>query len=193
MGNQSSKSSSSPKNLTNNLPEGYETENFSSLPFGELDIKHTDFENKVVIIVNVACKWGFTKSSYTALREFLEEFGEENFRVLCFPCNQFGSQEPWDLLKICSFVENKFQLPQSKGFQIGKKIEVNGAGAAPIYNWLRNATQKFEKVNWNFNTAFLVDRSGNVKRYDSFRWSNMHDKIKKLVHVQVTLSEESNI
>jgi len=128
------------------------------------------------------------------LRGFLEEFGEENFRVLCFPCNQFGSQEPWDLPKIRSFVENKFQLPQSKGFQIGKKIEVNGAGAAPIYKWLRNATQQFGNVSWNFNTAFLVDRSGNVKRYDSFRWGTIHDKIKKLVSVQVTLDkEESNI
>jgi len=189
MGNTSP--TSAPRTV--DIPKGYETQNFSALPFEELDIKHTDFENKVVIIVNVACKWGFTKTSYAALKEFLEKFGEDNFRVLCFPCNQFGSQEPWDLPRIRSFVADKFQLPQSKGFQIGKKIEVNGADAAPIYTWLRNATQKFGNVSWNFNTAFLVDRSGNVKRYDSFRWSNLKEKIQKLVNVQVTESHESKI
>lgn len=90
--------------------------------------------------------------------------------------------------KIRSFVEQKFNLSQSKSFQIANKIEVNGAGAAPIYNWLRNATHKFDKVKWNFNTGFLVDRSGNVKRYDSFTWSNMTSRIQKLINVQSTTS-----
>lgn len=116
----------------------------------------------------------------------MNDFGERGFRVLCFPCNQFGSQEPWDLPKIRNFVETNFNLPQSKSFQIGEKIEVNGPGTAPLYNWLRNETGEHGDVKWNFNTAFLVDRKGNPTRYDTYRWANMTKRVQKAVsEVQV--------
>jgi len=172
------------------FPKSHAVESFDELSFEAYGLEHTDFEKDVILIVNVACKWGFTASSYKAIGEMLSEFGEKGFRVICFPSNQFGNQEPWDEPKIRKYVEENFNLQQSKTFQIANKVEVNGENAAPIYNWLRNATGKFDKIRWNFNTVFLIDRMGKVSRHDSFRWGAMQKVVQKLVNNTVGVSTD---
>lgn len=84
--------------------------------------------------------------------------------MLGFPCNQFGKQEPGDAAQIGSFCEKNYGV----SFQMFDKIDVNGAGAHPLYRFLTEEAPGLlglEAIKWNF-TKFLVDRNGNVvKRY----------------------------
>jgi len=80
--------------------------------------------------------------------------------VLGFPCNQFGAQEPGSDEEILEFVTSKFDVT----FPMFHKIDVNGDGAAPLYQWLK-AEQPGDgdsaDITWNFE-KFLVDKQGNV-------------------------------
>jgi glutathione peroxidase len=84
--------------------------------------------------------------------------------VLGFPCNQFGRQEPGTNAEILAFATSKYGVT----FPMFAKLEVNGSGAAPLYQFLRQAQPNPDgttEITWNF-TKFLVDRAGEVvKRY----------------------------
>ncbi len=85
--------------------------------------------------------------------------------MLAFPCNQFGGQEPGTEAEILEFATSTYGVT----FPIFAKIDVNGDGAAPLYQWLR-AEQPGEgdssDIAWNF-TKFLIDRNGAVvARYE---------------------------
>ncbi len=118
---------------------------------------------KVLLVVNVASKCGFTPQ-YEGLEALQRKFGERGFEVLGFPCNQFGAQEPGDAEEIASFCKLTYDVT----FPVMKKIEVNGDGASPLYDWMKAEAPGLmgsKSVKWNF-TKFLVDREGNVvKRY----------------------------
>jgi glutathione peroxidase len=80
--------------------------------------------------------------------------------VLGFPCNQFGAQEPGSEEEILEFVTSKFDVT----FPMFHKIEVNGDGAAPLYQWLKSEQPgdgDSAEITWNFE-KFLVDKQGNV-------------------------------
>ena len=81
------------------------------------------------------------------------------FAVLGFPCNQFGGQEPGDAKQIEQFCNSKFAVT----FPMFAKIDVNGGGAHPLYNYLKSEKSGLlgSSIKWNF-TKFLVDRSGKV-------------------------------
>jgi len=82
--------------------------------------------------------------------------------VLGFPCNQFAGQEPGTDAEILAFVREKFEVD----FPMFSKIEVNGPGAAPLYQLLKAAQPgggESSDITWNFE-KFLVDREGNVVR-----------------------------
>jgi glutathione peroxidase len=87
------------------------------------------------------------------------------FRVLGFPCNQFGAQEPGTNEEILAFAQSKYDV----NFPLFAKIEVNGDGACELYRQMKAAQPNAdgsEDITWNF-TKFLIDRNGNViKRYD---------------------------
>ena len=118
---------------------------------------------KVLLIVNVASKCGFTPQ-YEGLEALQRKYGDQGFEVLGFPCNQFGAQEPGDAKEIASFCKLTYDVT----FPVMKKIEVNGEGASPLYDWMKAEAPGLmgsKSVKWNF-TKFLVDREGNVvKRY----------------------------
>ena len=118
---------------------------------------------KVLVVVNVASKCGFTPQ-YEGLEELQRKFGNKGFEVLGFPCNQFGSQEPGDAAEIASFCKLTYDVT----FPVLRKVEVNGDGASPLYDWMKGEAPGLmgsKAIKWNF-TKFLIDRSGTVvKRY----------------------------
>lgn len=125
----------------------------------------SQLKGKVVLIVNVASKCGFTPQ-YKGLEELNKKYGPEGLVILGFPCNQFAHQEPGSQDEIESFC----QLNYGVTFPILKKIDVNGANADPVYNYLKNEKSGllgFKGIKWNFE-KFLVDKNGKVvERYAS--------------------------
>jgi len=122
-----------------------------------------DQRGKVLLIVNVASKCGFTKQ-YEGLEALHKTYGPRGFTVLGFPCNQFGGQEPGDAEEIKSFCS----LTYGVDFPLYAKLDVNGEGTHPLYKWLKATAPGLlgsEAIKWNF-TKFLVDRTGlGVKRF----------------------------
>ncbi len=132
----------------------------AKLPNGE-DISLADKLGKVLLVVNTASKCGFTPQ-YDGLEALWKEYGDRGFEVLAFPCNQFGGQEPGSADEIESFCKVNFGL----SFPLFAKIEVNGDGATPLYQWLKTEAPGIlgsKGVKWNF-TKFLIGRDGKVVR-----------------------------
>ncbi len=125
----------------------------------------SEYRGKLLLIVNTASKCGFTPQ-YAGLEELHKRFAERGLVILGFPCNQFGRQEPGSSEEISSFCQRRYGV----SFPMHEKIEVNGAGAHPLYQHLKAQAPGVlgtQAVKWNF-TKFLVDRDGNVvKRYGS--------------------------
>src|ERR1700749_27312 len=116
------------------------------------------FEGKVLLIVNTASACGFTPQ-YKGLEALHQALEPRGFSVLGFPCNQFGSQEPGDARQIEQFCSSNYAVT----FPMFAKIDVNGSGAHPLYQYLKNAKSWLlgSSIKWNF-TKFLVDRKGQV-------------------------------
>ena len=126
------------------------------------DVNLSQYKGKFLLIVNVASKCGFTPQ-YKGLEELFEEL-KDHVVVLGFPCNQFGAQEPGDADEIKNFCSLTYDVK----FPLFDKIDVNGANAAPLYQFLKSEKPGLlgtEAIKWNF-TKFLVNREGKVvKRY----------------------------
>jgi glutathione peroxidase len=124
-----------------------------------------DYAGKVLLIVNVASKCGFTPQ-YQGLEALWREARDRGLVVLGFPCDQFGHQEPGDEAEIQKFCSTSYDVT----FPMFAKIEVNGENAHPLYRFLKAKAPGIlgtEAIKWNF-TKFLVDRKGHVvKRYAS--------------------------
>jgi glutathione peroxidase len=122
-----------------------------------------DYAGKVLLIVNVASKCGFTPQ-YKGLEALHETYADKGLVVLGFPCNQFGAQEPGSESEIASFCEASYGVR----FPMFAKIDVNGEHTHPLYQLLKREAPGLlgsEAIKWNF-TKFLVDRNGKTrKRY----------------------------
>jgi len=122
-----------------------------------------EFRGKPMLIVNTASKCGFTPQ-YTGLEALYKRHREDGLVVMGFPCDQFGHQEPGDADEIRNFCSLNYDV----SFPMYEKVEVNGAGAHPLWKWLKKEKPGLlgmEGIKWNF-TKFLVDRNGRVvKRY----------------------------
>ena len=117
------------------------------------------YRGKVLLIVNVASKCGFTPQ-YAGLEALHRKYAGRGLEVLGFPCNQFGGQEPGDAQAIAGFCSTNYDVT----FPVLAKIEVNGAGADPLYAFLKAEKKGVlgtEAIKWNF-TKFLVGRDGEV-------------------------------
>ena len=125
--------------------------------------KLDEYKDKVLLIVNVASKCGFTPQ-YNGLEALYEKLHGRGFEILGFPTNQFGAQEPGNEAEIAQFCELNYGVK----FPLFAKIDVNGSDAAPLYQYLKKAKPGLlgsEAIKWNF-TKFLVDRKGKVvERY----------------------------
>jgi glutathione peroxidase len=145
---------------------GSATSSKSTAPLYQFEEKTIDgapirldaYAGKVLLIVNVASKCGYTPQ-YEGLEKVYEQHKAEGFEILAFPCDQFGNQEPGTEAEIKTFCTTRYSV----SFPMFSKIEVNGPNANPLYSFLR----KDQPIKWNF-TKFLVDRNGSVvKRFES--------------------------
>lgn len=127
------------------------------------DINLGQYKGDVLLIVNTASQCGFTPQ-YAGLEDLHKKFAEKGLRVLGFPCNQFGAQEPGAAPEIGAFCQKNYGVD----FQMFDKVDVNGKDAHPLYKYLTSSAPGVlgtENIKWNF-TKFLVDREGKVfKRY----------------------------
>lgn len=124
-----------------------------------------NYQNKVLLIVNTASACGFTPQ-YAGLETLHQQYQEQGLQVLAFPCNQFGKQEQDNDESIRQFCDLNFRI----SFDLFAKVDVNGANADPIFDYLTSNAPGIlgsKKIKWNF-TKFLVNRHGEVvKRYGS--------------------------
>jgi glutathione peroxidase len=119
----------------------------------------TEKAGKVLLIVNTASKCGFTPQ-YEGLEILYEKYKDQGFEILAFPCNQFGKQEPGDEEEIKNFCSLTYDV----SFPLAAKVDVNGAEADPLWEYLKQQQAGIlgsRRIKWNF-TKFLVDRKGNV-------------------------------
>ena len=122
------------------------------------------YAGKVVLVVNTASECGFTPQ-FEGLEQLHEKYADQGLAVLGFPCNQFGHQDPGTNAEIGAFCERNYGVT----FPMFEKVDVNGANAHPVFNWLREEKGGVlgSAIKWNF-TKFLVGRDGTViKRYGS--------------------------
>jgi glutathione peroxidase len=122
------------------------------------------FKGKVVLLVNVASRCGFTPQ-YTALESLYEKYKDQGFVIVGFPANNFGGQEPGSNEEIKTFCSRKYNVT----FPLYSKVSVKGDDQTPLYQYLTKQTDPSiaGEIKWNF-TKFLVDRNGRVvQRFES--------------------------
>ncbi|MFK7767326.1 MAG: glutathione peroxidase [Mariniblastus sp.] len=115
------------------------------------------YQGKVVMVVNVASKCGYTKH-YKQLQEMHEKYAGKGLAILGVPCNQFGGQEPGSNEEIASFCESKFGVE----FDMFAKSDVNGNDQSELYKYLTSLDLKpvgKGPVKWNFE-KIILDKSG---------------------------------
>ena len=134
---------------------------FEAQQMSEQTVPLTQYPGRVLLIVNTASACGFTPQ-FAGLEDLHKQYADQGLVVLGFPCNQFGSQDPGSNDEIASFC----QLNYGVSFPMMAKIDVNGAQAAPLYQWLAAEAPGLlgsKAIKWNF-TKFLVGKDGRVLR-----------------------------
>ena len=127
-----------------------------------VEVPMTEYQGKVLLIVNTATGCGFTPQ-YEGLQKLYDKYKDRGLEILDFPCNQFGHQAPGTEEEIHEFCTLKYKAT----FPLFAKIEVNGKNADPLFEFLKNQKGGFlgNDIKWNF-TKFLVTREGTVvERY----------------------------
>ena len=136
-------------------------------------IKLNEFRGKIVLVVNVASKCGFTKQ-YSGLQTLYNKYKEKNFIILGVPSNQFGGQEPGSNDEIKNFCETNFNIT----FPITDKVNVKGDSAHSIYKWAKENHGNSTVPKWNFH-KILINKEGKVQdTFNSFI-DPLSDKITK--------------
>ena len=134
----------------------FEAESISGKP-----VPLAQYKGKAMLIVNTASACGFTPQ-FAGLEKLHQEYGPRGLVVLGFPCNQFGGQDPGANDEIANFCQVNYGVD----FPMMAKIDVNGAGAHPLYQWLTVEAPGLlgsKAIKWNF-TKFLVGKDGQVIR-----------------------------
>lgn len=124
------------------------------------NISLSDYEGDLLLIVNTASECGFTPQ-YEGLQELYESYSDQGFKVLGFPANNFGGQEPGTDEEIAQFCEMNYGV----SFPMFSKVSVKGEDQHPLFTHLTSADNPdfTGEISWNFE-KFLVDRNGNVVR-----------------------------
>lgn len=154
---------------------------FTATSLSGKPISMEQYRGKVVMVVNTASKCGFTPQ-LEGLEALYEKYADQGLAILGFPCNQFAHQEPGSEEQIAQGCVLNYGVT----FQMFSKIDVNGAEAHPIYQWLKNQPKgrgtMGNAIKWNF-TKFLLDREGHVVgRYGSIVTpERLEQELKKLL------------
>jgi len=157
---------------------------FEAIDIHEQNQQLSKYKGNVTLVVNVASYWGLTPLNYEQLQQINEKYYDQGLRILAFPCNQFGNQEPGTDEEIIEFVK-KYGVT----FDMFHKINVNGANAIPLYKWLKEKLPGTitNAIKWNF-TKFLSDKNGvPYKRYaPNFAPNDIIPDIEKLLAQEPT-------
>ena len=132
---------------------------FEALSIDGRTVSLADYRGKVLLIVNTASACGFTPQ-FAGLQSLWQTYGDRGLAVFGFPSNEFGRQDPGSNEEIASFCQQNYGV----SFPMMAKVEVNGAGAHPLYRWLTGEAKGLlgtRAIKWNF-TKFLVGRDGRV-------------------------------
>lgn len=136
---------------------------FEALSIDGKPVPLNQFKGQAMLIVNTASACGFTPQ-FAGLEKLHETYGAKGLVVLGFPCNQFGAQDSGSNGEIAQFCQRNYGV----SFAMMAKIDVNGSGAHPLYQWLCKEAPGLlgsKAIKWNF-TKFLVGKDGAVlKRY----------------------------
>ena len=138
---------------------------FSARQIDGQELALSSLKGRVVLVVNTASACGFTPQ-FAGLQQLHERYGERGLSVIGFPCNQFGGQDPGADEQILGFCQKNYGV----SFAMMSKVEVNGPGAHPLFQWLTRSAPGIlgtQAIKWNF-TKFLIGKDGQViKRYGS--------------------------
>ena len=129
---------------------------FSAKTIDGRDVKLAEYKGHPLLIVNVASKCGLTPQ-YEGLEKLNKELGPRGLRVLGFPANEFGAQEPGTNDEIKAFCTSNYGVD----FDMFGKVVVKGAGIHPLFEYLTKQSKFSGDIKWNFN-KFLVDKNGEV-------------------------------
>ncbi|MBE1441903.1 glutathione peroxidase [Paenibacillus sp. OAS669] len=117
----------------------------------------SEYKGKVLLIVNVASKCGFTPQ-YAGLEKLNQQWKERGLVILGFPCNDFGGQEPGTMEEIQQFCSTNYGV----SFEVLDKIQILGEDKHPLYQLLTEQADPSGEVKWNFE-KFLIDREGHIQ------------------------------
>lgn len=127
------------------------------LDMSKSEIKLSDYNGKVLLIVNVASECGYTKQ-YEGLQKIFDKYNPKGFEILAFPCNDFGGQEPGTNEQIQNFCSVNFGVT----FKLFDKIKVLGEDKSPLYERLiNNPDTEQGDIRWNFE-KFLISKEGKI-------------------------------
>ena len=145
---------SSKKNMGDKMESVYE---FTVKDIKGNDLSLSKYKGKVLLIVNVASKCGYTRQ-YSGLQNIYEKYKDKGFEILAFPCNDFGGQEPGSNEEIAEFCSVNFNVT----FPIFDKVKVLGDDKSPLFKFLTDSIQSNSgDINWNFE-KFLISKNGNI-------------------------------
>lgn len=141
--------------VTTEIPDSLK--NISVKDMDGKEVKLSDYSGKVLLIVNVASRCGYTPQ-YEGLEAIYEKYKGKDFEILAFPCNDFGGQEPGTNEEIKQFCSLNYKV----SFKLFDKVKVLGNEKSPLYALLTNnpAVEKGD-IKWNFE-KFIIDKKGNV-------------------------------
>ena len=155
---------------------------FSAETIAGNDKELSDYQGKVLLVVNTASKCGFTPQ-FGGLETLYEKYKDQGLEVLGFPCNQFKSQDPGSNGEIAEFCQVNYGVT----FPMFSKIDVNGADAHPLYKFLKSEMPGIlgsEGIKWNF-TKFLIGKDGSpVQRFSP---QTRPDALEQFVQAQVEI------
>jgi glutathione peroxidase len=144
------------------------------------EVSLENYKGKVLLAVNTASECGLTPQ-YAELQKIYDQYKENGFFVLGFPCNQFGGQEPGSEEEISEFCSLNYGV----SFPMFAKVDVNGENAHPLFQYLKEEApgqSESSDIEWNF-AKFLINRNGQVVgRYaPSVSPTDIGDDIEKLL------------
>ena len=150
--------------------------NINSIDGNNLDL--SNYEGKIILIVNVASKCGFTKQ-YDDLQNLYELYREKGLIVIGIPSNQFGGQEPGTENEIKDFCKTNFNIT----FPMTSKYDVKGNNAHPIYLWAKKSYGKSTIPKWNFHKILFNKKGKIVDTFASFTNPTSKKIIKKIEEI----------
>ena len=153
---------------------------FFDLSINSIDnemINLSEYKGKIVLLVNVASKCGFTKQ-YTDLQILHDKYKEKGFVVIGVPSNQFGGQEPGSNEEIKNFCETNFNIT----FPITDKFDVKGENAHGLYKWAKENHGNSTVPKWNFH-KILINKEGKIQDTFSSFITPLSDKIIKQIEL----------